>query len=371
MITSKQLIDTITKQSPHLSWLDTGLIYLTKHGSHAYGTNVPSSDLDLRGICIPPLKYFFGIQHRFEEAQLKEPDTTIFSLQKFFKLASDCNPNALEIIFTEPEDHLFISPIGQKVLEMRNHFLSQKAKHTFSGYAMSQLQRINRHYRWLKNPMKEKPSRKEFHLPEKPSIPIDQLKAVQSMIDKKIDEIEWRDLENLEKSERIAIKAEFYRKLVEITQWSDSVIDEKIFQSICFSLGFETNFIEYLDKERQYKSKLKDYESYQIWLKERNPARAELEAKFGYDCKNSLHLCRLYLMCKELLQEGKVQVKRPDASFLLEIRDGKLSYEELIEWAKDKDQELEQIKEQSKLPHSVDHNLIDQICQNLITEHLL
>ena len=43
-----------------LPWLEAGTILLTKHGSHAYGTNLPTSDLDVKGVAVPPCEYFLG-----------------------------------------------------------------------------------------------------------------------------------------------------------------------------------------------------------------------------------------------------------------------------------------------------------------------
>lgn len=85
--------------------------------------------------------------------------------------------------------------------------------------------------------------------------------------------------------------------------------------------------MEVLKKERDYKRAKQEWDSYQRWLRERNPKRAELEEKFGFDTKNATHLFRLLRMCREILETGEVIVERPDAKELLEIRDGKMSYE--------------------------------------------
>jgi hypothetical protein len=61
-------------------------------------------------------------------------------------------------------------------------------------------------------------------------------------------------------------------------------VDDKIWLSAANSLGFSTNFIEFLDKERNYTNNLRDWQHFNEWQKNRNPARAELEAKFGFDC---------------------------------------------------------------------------------------
>ncbi len=49
-------------------WLNDNTIYLTKHGSQAYGTNTPTSDLDVRGVCIPPIKtHNLGLLNNFHQ----------------------------------------------------------------------------------------------------------------------------------------------------------------------------------------------------------------------------------------------------------------------------------------------------------------
>ena len=172
-----------TQYTGNLKWLPERTLFITRHGSHAYGTSLPTSDIDIRGIVVAPLHYYLGISEVFEQVIQSEPiDLTVFDLRKFMKLAADANPNALEILFTDPSDHLLVHPLMEKLFEARQSFLSQRAKHTFSGYARSQMKRIKGHYRWLKDPPKAPPTRAEFDLPERTVIPADQLAAAQAAI---------------------------------------------------------------------------------------------------------------------------------------------------------------------------------------------
>jgi hypothetical protein len=50
-----------TTYKGNLKWLPARTIYLTRHGSHAYGTSLPTSDLDIRGIAIAPIHYYLGV----------------------------------------------------------------------------------------------------------------------------------------------------------------------------------------------------------------------------------------------------------------------------------------------------------------------
>lgn len=42
------------------TWLKDRTVFLTKHGSHAYGTNGPGSDLDIKGVFMAPTPYVLG-----------------------------------------------------------------------------------------------------------------------------------------------------------------------------------------------------------------------------------------------------------------------------------------------------------------------
>jgi hypothetical protein len=75
-------------------------------------------------------------------------------------------------------------------------------------------------------------------------------------------------------------------------------------------------------------------------------------------------------MCREILQNGKVIVKRPDAPFLLSIRNGAWSYEQLVDWAQKQDNELTALMRCSILPKSPDMNKLDKLCIELMEEAL-
>ena len=136
----------------NLPWLWESVLFLTRHGSQAYGTNVEGSDEDFKGFSIPPQPYFLGFCGRFEQAEFKKPDMVIYDIRKFFRLAADCNPSIIEVLFTQERDHRLVTDLGRMVLEKRDLFLSRKAMYTFSGYATSQMKKIKAQQQWLKDP---------------------------------------------------------------------------------------------------------------------------------------------------------------------------------------------------------------------------
>ena len=62
------------------------IVLLTLGGSHAYGTNVETSDVDLRGVAMNSAQEIFSGRQTFEQIVDPETDTTIYSFLKFIKL---------------------------------------------------------------------------------------------------------------------------------------------------------------------------------------------------------------------------------------------------------------------------------------------
>lgn len=348
-----------------MPWLEDAVILVCRSGSHAYGTSLPTSDLDFKGVCVPPQEYFLGFVKKFEQAEQREPvDAVIYDVRKFCNLAADCNPSIIETLFTDPSDVIHSSEEGDMLRAYANHFLSKKAKHTFSGYAFSQLGRIQRHYAWLKYPPKKEPTREDFNLPERTLVPADQRAAVNSAITKKL--AEWNvDLDPLDQAAKIDVQGRIKKMLEEI-----HVTEDSIWKNAARAIGVDDNFIYLMEQERAYNNARTNWTQYLNWQKQRNPARAELEAKFGYDTKHGMHLVRLMRMGYEILTEEKVKVKRPDAEELLAIRAGLWPYEQMVEYANMMDQKLEAAYKESTLPHAPDRNFLDQICRMLIRSRL-
>ncbi|CAG0927045.1 hypothetical protein TFLX_00316 [Thermoflexales bacterium] len=124
------------------------------------------------------------------------------------------------------------------------------------------------------------------------------------------------------------------------------------------------------DRERAYRAALKHWNNYQVWRRNRNPARAKLEEKHGYDTKHAMHLLRLLHMGGEILREGVVRVKRPDAAWLKSVRHGALTYEEVIDLAARHEATLSASIEQSPLPSEPDTATADQLTIELQQEFL-
>jgi len=138
-------------------FVEKNTIFMTIAGSRMYGMSTPQSDVDKRGVCIPPKNVVLGFARNFDQQEVPGEDTVIFGLGKFLKLASECNPNVIELLFAPEECIETNSTYWKKIQERRHDFLSAEAFKKFNGYAMGQLKRIRSHRNWLLNPPKSKP----------------------------------------------------------------------------------------------------------------------------------------------------------------------------------------------------------------------
>jgi hypothetical protein len=110
-----------------------------------------------------------------------------------------------------------------------------------------------------------------------------------------------------------------------------------------------------------YETALKHWKQYWEWRNNRNPKRAAAENEFGYDTKHGMHLIRLLRMGVEILRGEGVQVKRADRVELLAIRDGQVTYGELVAMAEENERQLENLYQTSDLPHAPDTERINEL----------
>jgi len=331
-------------------------------GSNLYGTNTKDSDIDERGVFIPSEKYFFGFLNRIEQLQDKQKDIEYHDIRKFLKLALDNNPNIVEYLFIPKNKWIISTDEWIKIIENKDYFLSKKCKYTFSGYAHSQFLKVKRHRSWLLNPPKKKPKRKDFGLLENRStIPKDQIGAFNVLLSMYLEEI--RSFHSLKDQ---ILEMEETHNFKAMTQQMKKINLESVKNIIPIS----NNFLEILEKEKAYLNAKKYWDSYQNWKSNRNLKRSKSEEKFGFDTKHMSHLFRLMSEGEELLTTEFITFPRPDAEFLLDIRNGKYSYEELTDMIGDYDNKFDKLYETSNLPNKPNRKIIDKLCINIVKDFL-
>jgi hypothetical protein len=380
--------------------VDKHTIFLAVTGSHAYGMARPTSDVDVRGAAIPPRDVRDSFFRNFEQytaakqagswgetskvaiAKLAnhptagasytrdgEIDLCIFSLTKLVALAANNNPNVLELLFLDERDVLFSwADAWDRIVEGRDLFLSKKCRHSYTGYAMSQLKRIKGHREWLLNPPKAPPSRGDYDLPEESVLSAD----VRNQIDEAVKKItvRWKLTDGFEDLLEGPVLDSLMNRVRDfhatLLFCRDDLLDERVYELGGASIGLSQDVLYAIRQERRYRSALKHWQQYTMWKTERNEVRAELEAKYGYDTKHASHLIRLLRTGLEILRDHTIRVRRPDAEELMAIRDGQWSYDELMDQAEDLQAEIGSAYETSTLRKSPEVAKIDALLLDVL-----
>ena len=348
-------------------WVPERTMYLTRHGSHAYGTSTPTSDLDIRGICIAPREHYHGFRWakqpaQFEQIVIKDPDVVVFEIRKMLAMCVEANPNALELLFTDPSDHILVTPMAEELIGHRDLFLTKMTKHAFAGYAAGQLSRMKLHYEWNHGKAPDHPpTRQEYGLSTPPLIKKEQLEAALSSVQKKLDEWNLTGLENLDRPLRIALQDVMAELLAEAQVSTDS-----LWEGAARMIGLSDNFIDLIGREKRYRAAVKEWHDFQDHRNNRNVVRYGLEVKYGYDTKHGMHLVRLLRMAHEILTTGKMLVRRTDAEELLYIRNGGWTWEQMLSYSEQMNSMLTSLMKVSTLPDKPDLDRVNDICVRLV-----
>ena len=309
------------KENEHLG---KNIILLGLGGSHAYGTNVEGSDVDIRG-CALNSKMDILTNQNFEQFVNTETDTTIYSFNKLISLLTNVNPNTIELLGCKPEHYLYLSPIGKELLDNRHLFLSKKCIHSFGGYATAQLRRLDN-------------------------------KAGRS------------SQENLEQHILNSINNAAYTfKQHYLEMPEDAVklyIDEAVNEEYNTEIFMDVNLKHY---------PLRDYKG--MWLEMNNIVKeynkighrnsnAIERGKLG---KHMMHLVRLYLMCFDIMDKGEIiTFREKDHDLLMDIRNGKYLDDqdqpvpEFMDMVAEYESKLDKLKETTFLPEKPDYKKINE-----------
>jgi predicted nucleotidyltransferase len=100
----------------------------------------------------------------------------------------------------------------------------------------------------------------------------------------------------------------------------------------------------------------------------RNPARAALEAKYGYDTKHASHVIRLLIQGAQLLKSGGLEVTLQGANLAVckEIKHGLWSFDEFADFANKLREQFQLLEQETDLPAHPDVERIERLLVDLI-----
>ena len=339
------------------------IIFECISGSRAYGLDMPNSDTDIRGVFILPVDDFFSLEY-IGQVNNESNDIVYYELRKFIDLCASNNPNILEMLNVPERCVLYEHPLF-KTISM-NVFLSKQCEFSFANYAYSQKKKARGLEKKIVNPMeKERKSILDF------CFILDDGKSVEF---KKFLSTQKLDQTNCGLS-RIPHMRDCYNLYVS-NEWSFSgIARNELSNDVNLSnipKGEMPIAMLFFNKDG-YSAYCKKYREYWDWAEKRNEARYSNTIVHGknYDSKNMMHTFRLLHMAKEIAVEGRIIVERSDREYLLEIKEGKYGYEELVEKAELLKAELVELYRHSSLPDFPDTDLINMLLIQIRKEFYL
>lgn len=310
------------KENVHLG---ENIILLGLGGSHAYGLDKETSDLDVRGIALNS-KSEILLGQDFEQVVEMKTDTTVYSFNKMIQLLVSSNPNTIEMLGLKPEHYLYMNNIGKELLEHKKMFLSKICIHTFGGYAGAQLRRLsNKAARLVSQPEQER------HI----------LKSIENA------------------------KYDFKNRYYPCEEDAVHLYIDKAVQK-----GYETEI--FIDVNLKHYP-LRDWAGMWNEMKAITSSYAKVgkrnEKAIGHDKlgKHMCHLLRLYMMCIDILTKEEVITYRTEEhELLMRIRNGEFLDEgrqpvsAFFDLLSEYEKKFEYAKKNTSLPDMPDYKRIDE-----------
>jgi len=356
---------------------DNGLIlFECLSGSHAYGTNKPSSDMDYRGVFILPQDQLYGMDY-IGQVSDETNDVTFYEIGRFMELLETNNPNILEILNMPDENIIFKHPVFEIILEQKYNFLTTNCKNSFGGYAATQIKKARGLNKKIVNPMeKERKTLLDFcWVPSgQGSVPLKEfLKPVPHWMYGCVAIDHIKNAYHLffdEDSANIFLDTtdELIRDIVYARRKYQGIEDKDGVQIKLSSVEKgQTPILTFYCNVEGYSKYCKDYREYWDWEEKKNLDRFQTNVTHGknYDSKNMMHCIRLLRVAKEIGLEKRINVRRTDVADLMSIRNGEREYDDLLAEADAIVAELPEIFEKSGLPDKLDHNFVNNILVNI------
>lgn len=375
-----------------------GLAYKYVRGSQLYNTALPDgqSDTDYGGVYIVDNNVLLGLSE-FYEPQISDEkhDTTYYELGRWVELLMKANPNALESLFV-PEDKIVgdIHPAIQLFIDNRDLFVTKEAIKSTSGYAYSQVKRATGHNKKCVQPIEVRKEVLDFCYTFKGqgSQSMKEFLAEHGLDQKYCGLVNIPNMKDVygvyydfaahwkfEKTNiSILVQADKlgYTNTSDVAEISDRYYDEVFFgySGIVHPDGKSNEvrlssipkgekpicFMTY--NQNGYESHCKKYKEYQEWLEKRNPIRYASNGNSNYDRKNMAHTVRLLHMGKELAENKGFNVVRTwDREMILDIRNGKYTYEEIMEYVNRIYNEMMESYDTCTLPDTVDKEKVNEL----------
>ena len=369
------------------------LLFESIRGSHLYGLAGPTSDVDTYGIWCCPVSWLLGSGRDYlPDLKSEKNDDSWVDIGKYIKLLEESNPDAIISLFTPADKILHFDPVLEPLWDIRDEILSKACFKSFSGYARDQL-------------MKARGKNKKISInPEEVKVrktPIDFCYVIRQDGGGTINLQDWLKEKGLKQEHcglaHIQPGKGMYYLYYNWGEDKESTVENYMKvqypKASSYSLGFYKKELEgekekagdmitfrgilkageeseqlrltSIPKEVQaagplcifqynqdaFSAHCKKYKEYWEWVEKRNQDRFVIDAEHGFNAKNLSHCYRLMIQGMEIAQGKGLILDRTgiDADILLDIKNHKLTYDEIMTLCESKQVEMEEAFEKSVL----------------------
>lgn len=318
------------------------IIFKAIVGSQSYGTSIPTSDIDYKGVYVQDADDLLGFGYKEQVDHGK--DECYYEVRRFLQLLESANPTVLELLYSPDQCVLVNEPEFDLIRQNRDRFLTKGCKMSFGGYAVAQIKKargLEKKMNWEIGEVKRKS-------------PLDFCYVITPLGSKGLKDwlLSQKDFsEQQQENYGVCVvpnardlyfiypsKGEFgYHGIVGENSNDLRLSSIPKDQSLRY-IGMSYN-------KDGYVKHCKDYNSYQEWLSNRNVQRYVDVESHGQkiDGKNMMHCRRLLDVAIEIAKDKTISVKRPNREYLLDIRRGKVNLDEIINQAESDLKTLDQV----------------------------
>ena len=399
------------------------LLYKYIRGSQAYGTNTPDSDQDEGGIFIAPQEWIDGLGFDYaEEISDEKHDTVWWELGKFMRLLCTSNPTVLEALFVPDDKVLFEHPIMTDIKKHRDMFITKACFKPFGGYATSQIAKAqgqNKKIHWdIQEMTRKTPMDFCYTFKKQGSQNIQDWLSERGLEQRNCGLVNIPNMKDTygvyyDFGQHFALNGIDKEYFCDVENRNDPfirfILDRFFALDYCEDSAFEyvmsmeydvlrtpkgghcgiisengdSNQIRFTSVQKDdvpicymtynqngYESHCKKYKEYIEWKEHRNKARYEnnLEGleknkeKF-YDSKNMMHCFRLLSMCIEVAEGKGILIDRRniDRDFLMDVRNRKYTYDELMEKLLELKARMDKAIEKSAIRENIDIEFVNNL----------
>jgi hypothetical protein len=311
------------------------LIIKMQFGSHVYGTNLPTSDYDIKCVAVPPARNILLQQVcesknestkkvSSERNKADDIDNEIFSLQKYLTLLLQGQTVAHDMLFAPAKFYLTKpNKTWLTIQENKNRFFHSGVS-AFAGYCKQQANKYG--------------------------IKGSRVSAIRNMVN------------FLEEG---ASKYGEHSKLADCWDEVIAFVSGKEFISIETRKSPDGIIVEHLECCNRLVPKFLNFKGsldvYRRVLNAYGERAKQAESNDNVDWKALMHAVRVCEQAKEFLLSAHVTFPRPEAALLLQIRKGELPYKQVAELIENGLEELNEAQLKSTLPTKPDYNFAEDI----------